>query len=68
MKLPRLMSHLACACGIIDGQSAIKQLRNERSFTYEKAKHLSEPKLCDIANYGTIFKKNRVTLSLLSGF
>ena len=24
--------------------------------------------LCDIANYGTIFKKNRVTLFLLSGF
>jgi hypothetical protein len=25
-------------------------------------------KVCDIANYGTIFKKNRVTLYLLSGF
>jgi hypothetical protein len=24
--------------------------------------------VCDIANYGTIFKKNRVTLYLLSGF
>jgi hypothetical protein len=34
-----------------------------KCITYSRGK-----RVCDIANYGTIFKKNRVTLFLLSGF
>jgi hypothetical protein len=30
VKLPCLMSHLAFACGIINGQSAIKQLQKRK--------------------------------------
>ena len=33
------MSHQVLACGIFDVQSAMKQLQNKRSSTYEKAKH-----------------------------
>jgi hypothetical protein len=32
VKLPCLMSHQALTCGILDGQSAMKQLQNKRSF------------------------------------
>jgi hypothetical protein len=32
VKLPRLMSHQVFACGIVDGQSAIKQLQKRKEF------------------------------------
>jgi hypothetical protein len=44
VKLPRLMSHPEDSGGIINQQSAIKQLQKRKELHREKAKHLSEPK------------------------
>jgi hypothetical protein len=44
VKLPRLMSHPEDSGGIINRQSAIKQLQKRKELHREKAKHLSEPK------------------------
>ena len=44
VKLPRLMSHPEDSDGIINRQSAIKQLQKRKELHREKAKHLSEPK------------------------
>ena len=44
VKLPRLMSHPEDSGGIINLQSAIKQLQKRKELHREKAKHLSEPK------------------------
>ena len=43
-KLPRLMSHPEDSGGIINRQSAIKQLQKRKELHREKAKHLSESK------------------------
>ena len=44
VKLPRLMSHPEDSGGMINRQSAIKQLQKRKELHREKAKHLSEPK------------------------
>jgi len=44
VKLPCLMSHPAFACGIIYGQSAMKQLQKLKELHHEEKKHLSEQK------------------------
>jgi hypothetical protein len=44
VKLPRLMSHPEDSGGIINQQSAIKQLQKRKELHREKAKHLSESK------------------------
>jgi hypothetical protein len=42
VKLPRLMSHPEDSGGMINRQSAIKQLQKRKELHREKAKHLSE--------------------------
>ena len=44
VKLPHLMSHPEDSGGIINRQSAIKQLQKRKELHREKAKHLSESK------------------------
>jgi len=44
VKLPRLMSHPEDIGGMINQQSAIKQLQKRKELHHEKAKHLSESK------------------------